>query len=388
MKILLVHNDYGKYSGEEAVVDKMAVMFQDLGYEVAQIRETTANSRESFKGKIHGFLSGIYCPSGVKAMKETLEREQPDVVNVHNLYPFISPAALRECKKAGVPVVMTVHNFRLICPTGLFMRNGAPCEECLERGNEWGCVMHNCEQSALKSIGYAARNAVARIKRHYYDCVDTFACITDFQRQKLIAAGFSAEKIVVIPNSVDAAAAAEAPELGDYVAFCGRLSREKGVDLIIEAARRHPHIPFKLAGAVRDEELVAQLPSNVELSGYVSGEALAKFYAGARFFVMASRCYEGFPMTILEAASFSRPMIAPDHGGFTEIIGRGDDATGILVPPADADALSTAIASLWNDKALIQELGRKAHAKLVNRYSTEVIARSWQNLFNNLTNRG
>lgn len=332
-------------------------------------------------------MSGLWCPSGVRAMRQALEREQPDVVNVHNLYPFISPAALRECKKAGVPVVMTVHNFRLICPTGLFMRNGAPCEECLERGNEWGCVMHNCEQSALKSIGYAARNAVARIKRHYYDCVDMFACITDFQRQKLIAAGFAAEKIIVIPNSVDAAAVA-APELGDYVAFCGRLSREKGVDLIIEAARRHPHIPFKLAGAVRDEELVARLPSNVELSGYVSGEALAEFYAGARFLVMASRCYEGFPMAILEAASFSKPMIAPDHGGFTEIIGRGDDATGILVPPADADALSTAIASLWSDKALIQELGRKAHAKLVNRYSTEVIARSWQNLFNNLTNRG
>lgn len=136
MKILLVHNDYGKYSGEEAVVDKMAVMLGGMGHEVAQLRMSTAGARESLPGKIRGFVSGIYCPSGVRAMREALRRERPDVVNVHNLYPFISPAALRECRKAGVPVVMTIHNFRLMCPTGLFMRGGAPCELCLERGDE------------------------------------------------------------------------------------------------------------------------------------------------------------------------------------------------------------------------------------------------------------
>lgn len=137
MKVLLVHNDYGKYSGEEAVVDKMAVMLGELGYEVAQLRMTTAGARESLTGKIRGFVSGVYCPSGVKAMREAIECEKPDVVNVHNLFPFISPAALRECKKAGIPVIMTVHNFRLICPTGLFMRDNRPCELCLDKGNEW-----------------------------------------------------------------------------------------------------------------------------------------------------------------------------------------------------------------------------------------------------------
>ena len=194
MKVLLVHNDYGKYSGEEAVVDKMAAMLGGMGHEVAQLRMTTAGVRESLSGKVKGFVSGICCPGGVRAMRKALLREKPDVVNVHNLYPFISPAALRECRKAGVPVVMTVHNFRLICPTGLFMRDNRPCELCLEKGNEWGCVRHNCEHSMLKSVGYAARNAVARLRRHYLDCVDRFACITDFQRRKLIEAGFPEEK--------------------------------------------------------------------------------------------------------------------------------------------------------------------------------------------------
>lgn len=107
MKILIVHNNYGKYSGEEAVVDKMADMLMSHGHEVAFYRRTTEGVRESAVGKIKGFLSGIYSSSGVRGMRDALRRERPDIVSVHNLYPFISPAALFECKKAGVPIVMT-----------------------------------------------------------------------------------------------------------------------------------------------------------------------------------------------------------------------------------------------------------------------------------------
>lgn len=386
MKVLLVHNDYGKYSGEEAVVDKMAAVFAGLGYDVAQLRMTTAGLRESLSGKVRGFLSGIYCPSGVRAMRKALQREKPDVVNVHNLYPFISPAALRECKKARVPVVMTIHNYRLICPTGLFMRNGTPCEECLDRGNEWGCIKYNCENSLLKSVGYAVRNAVARLRRHYLDCVDVFACITDFQRRKLIQAGFPSDKIIVIPNSVDVIDNYKSQGDGTYVAFCGRLSREKRVDLIIEAARHNTHIPFKLAGASRDKELIANLPPNVELTGYISGHALSDFYAGARFFVMASRCYEGFAMAILEAAAYSKPMIAPDHGGFSEIIGHGKDAVGLLTTPGNADSLSEAVRNLWDNPQESIRLGLLANQKLKNNYSTDIIAQQWKRLFNRIVN--
>lgn len=386
MKILLVHNDYGKYSGEEAVVDKMSVMLKNLGYDVAQFRMSTEGARDSLAGKILGFVAGIYCPKGIKAMREALKREQPDVVNVHNLYPFISPTALRECKNAGIPVVMTVHNFRLMCPTGLFMRNGTPCELCLENGNEWGCVRYNCEHSMLKSIGYAARNAVARINRHYLDCVDRFACITDFQRRKLITAGFPSEKIIVIPNSVDVVTDAS-PTVGDYVAYSGRLSYEKGVDLIIEVARRNPNIPFKLAGAARDSELIANLPKNVQFMGYLSGLSLEEFYGGARFFVMASRCYEGFPMAILESARYFKPMIAPNHGGFTEIIGKNSAQIGKLFPPSDLKAFEKTVLNLWEDEAEVYRLGQLAHKKLINEYSVEVISKKWNDLLEIMVKR-
>lgn len=395
MKILLVHNEYGKYSGEEAVVDKMETIFSELGHDVARLRMSTAGARESLKGKIHGFISGIYSPSGVRAMREAIKKHRPDVVNVHNLYPFISPAALRECKKAGIPVVMTIHNFRLICPTGLFMRDGGPCEYCLQKGNEWGCVRFNCEHSMLKSIGYAARNAVARISRHYLDCVDRFACITDFQRRKLTEAGFPEDRLLLIPNPMDLPAPPDEslpPELtayskGTYIGFCGRISREKGIDLIIEAARRNPDIPIRFAGAVADQELIADLPKNILIKGYLKGEELDEFFRESRFVIMASRCYEGFPMAILEAAKQSKATVGPDHGGFSEIIGKGENTIGALFKPGDAESLAHEIRKLWDDPDLATARGKAANAKLCSQYATPVIAARWQSLLTSLTNR-
>lgn len=173
-------------------------------------------------------------------------------------------------------------------------------------------------------------------------------------------------------------------EVGKYVAFCGRISREKGVDLILEVARRNPYILFKLAGEVRDKGLVEDLPSNCELVGYLSGESLSRFYRESAFFVMASKWYEGFPMAILEAACYGKPTIGPAHGGFTEIIGRGEQAIGDLFEPNNFDDLERKVVSLWNRPDEIARLGEKAFEKLKREYSSEVIYQKWDNLFQKL----
>lgn len=379
MKILLVHNNYGKYSGEEAVVDKMAHIFSEHGHEVCFYRSTTEGSRESLFGKIKGFLYGIYSPVGVRGLRETLEREKPDIVNVHNLYPFISPAALFECKRMKIPIVMTVHNFRLICPTGLFMRNGKPCEVCLERGNEWSCIQYNCEHSYFKSVGYTLRNVYARWTGAYKNNVRTFACITAFQRKKLIEAGFDKNKIVVIHNSIDIPLKYETT-FGSYVAYIGRLSYEKGYDLLVEIARKYPEIQFCFAGAKREDTNIA-FPKNVQLMGYLKGKELEHFIKNARLVVIPSRCYEGFPMAILEAAQFGKPCICPDHGGFTEIIGKGENTIGRLFEPNNLNDLEKQILALWNQPVLVEELGQKAYEKLQKEYSSEVVYRKWNELF-------
>lgn len=382
MKILIAHNSYGRYSGEEAVVDRTAAMFRSMGHEVVLYQKTTEGSRDSLWGQAQGFLCGLYAPAGIRGMREVLQRERPDVVNIHNLYPFISPAALFECRRADVPVIMTVHNFRLMCPTGLFMRQGRPCELCLQRGNEWGCVCYNCELSMMKSVGYAARNAVARWSGAYRKCVTRFVCITDFQRQKLTEAGFEQERLTVIPNVVDAPES-YTPTPGDYVAYLGRLSYEKGYDLLTEVARRHPEIRFRFAGAQREQTTEA-LPANVEMAGYLTGDDLQAFIRQCRFVAMPSRCYEGFPVAILEGASLGKPTIGPDHGGFTDIIGKGETAIGRLFHPGDVNDLERQIVALWNAPEECVALGAKAFEKLKREYSTETASRQWDALLREL----
>ena len=384
MKILIVHNNYGKYSGEEAVVDKMATMLQSHNHTVCFYRLTTEGARDKISDKIKGFTAGIYSHTGVKGIKKILRKEKPDIINVHNLYPFISPAALFECKKAGIPVVMTVHNFRLICPTGLFMRNGKPCEQCLDRKNEWSCIKYNCEHSIFKSIGYTLRNVYARWTKAYLKNVDMFACITEFQKKKLIEAGYDKNKITVIPNSIDAPCS-YTPTSGGYIAYIGRLSYEKGYDLLIEVARKHPEIKFCFAGAQREKNNT-EIPENVVFKGYLQKKELSKFIQESRFIVIPSRCYEGFPMTILEAACHGKPAIAPNHGGFTEIIGQGENAIGKLFEPGNTDDLDKQIAELWNNQTLTEELGEKAFKKLKEHYDSEVVYKQWETLFSKLKN--
>jgi len=381
MKLLLIHNNYGIYSGEEAVVDRQIALFQEMGHQVSVYRKTTEGLRGTTWGNIKGLLQGFYSPQSVKDIKQIMKSDKPDVVVIHNLYPYISPAILFHIKKANVPVVMTVHNFRLMCPTGLFMRNSLPCELCLG-GHEWNCIKYNCENSHLKSLGYAGRNWYVRVTKAYIDNVDLYACITRFQIQKLTQAGFDKNKMRYIPNFLEKI---EEPtySLGDYVAISGRLSKEKGVDLALQVAAKTPHIKYVFAGSPRKEEPInIPIPDNCIFLGHIAKEELAGFYQNARFLLNMSRCYEGFPMTILEAASYGKPSIGPGHAGFLEII--DNNVTGLHFKPSDVDDLKRKILQLWEDPSACVEMGKNAFLKLKNDYTAEIVKKQWQNLFSEL----
>ena len=384
MKILITHNDYGRHSGEETAVDLMGEMMRSYGHEISYFRPGTAQYQHGLINKIRIFLAGCYSGQGVRGMKKILGNERPDVINVHNLYPFISPAALFACKSAGIPVVMTVHNYRLACPTGLFLRNGRPCEYCLQRGDEWGCIRFNCEKDIFKSTGYALRNYVARKIGAYQKNVDRFVCLTAFQRSKLIEAGFKADKITVIPNGIPAPGRVTLVA-GDYIAYAGRLSEEKGWDLLVEVAARQPSLRFAVAGLVQEEQRSNTMPPNIHFTGFLDQTGLTAFYRQAKFLVIPSRCYEGFPLVALEAMALGKPVIAPDHGGFPEIIGVGPEAPGYLFRPNDSENLEAAILSLWNDPVKVQTMGSLALQRIRTSYSSELVYRRWEELFRQIT---
>lgn len=381
MNLLLIHNNYGAYSGEEAVVDRQISLFKEMGHHVNIYRKTTEGVRGTLAGNIKGLLYGFYAPDAIKDIKKIMKENKPDMVIIHNLYPYISPAILKHIRRVGVPIVMTVHNFRLMCPTGLFMRDSKPCELCLG-GHESNCIRYNCEHSVMKSIGYAGRNWFARITKAYINHVDVYACITQFQIQKLKEAGFDSKKLVHIPNFLEEVNLPEYIE-GEYVAISGRLSQEKGIDLALEVAARTPEIKYLFAGSPREgEPITTTIPDNCVMLGHIPGQELERFYQNSRFLLNMSRCYEGFPMTLLEAASYGKPSIGPAHAGFPEII--DDNVTGLLFKPGDADDLEQKITHLWNNPEDCIMMGKNAYQKLKVNYMADVVKEKWAKILDSL----
>src|SRR4051812_39287481 len=291
MKFLMVHNEYGAPSGEEIQFAHIRDLLQQRGHQTRMFTRSSAEIPDMTLGNVRAFVAGIYNPSSRDGIIRALREFRPDFVVIKNLFPFISPSVLPACREAGVPVIMSVANYRLMCPNGLHMSHGKQCEKCLG-GREYQCVLNNCEGNIFKSTGYALRSAVARVGGFYRKNVAAYICASNFLRERMIAAGFDAERLHLIPNVVPDVSHTPYPTLTDdgaYVGYVGRISKEKGVHVLLEAARLAPEVKFKLAGRVAsDFALPDPLPPNVELVGFLVGEALAEFYARSRFFVSTS----------------------------------------------------------------------------------------------------
>jgi glycosyltransferase involved in cell wall biosynthesis len=367
MHVCMTHNAYGRFSGEEAVVRFIEQLLLAHGHRVTRFTRSSAEIPGMWLGEPRAFASGIYSWSSKRAMRRLLDRERPDVVHVHNLYPLISPSVLDACREAGVPVVMTVHNYRLTCPNGLHMVRGKVCEECLG-GHEMRCVANRCEGTLLKSLGYALRNVVARKAGLFRRNVTMYAALTEFQRRRLIDAGYPAERIAVVPGAVASPGSEENAPLGQYVGFVGRVSPEKNIPALLFAAGKLPAIPFKIAGSVeRMPWLRGEAPSNVEWLGHLDCGDLHEFYRQARCIVLPSTCFEGFPTVLAEAMLHGKPVICSRIGGLPEIV--EDGVTGLLVEPGDAERLTEKIGFAWDHADRCIQWGGSGRAKAEREYS-------------------
>ncbi len=320
-------------------------------------------------GKLRAFASGLGNRRSRAEFTVMLQTQRPDIVHVHNLYPLISPAVLESCRTMRVPVVMTVHNFRLLCPNGLFFSRGSVCERCAG-GKEYWCVLRNCEGHLAKSVGYALRNAIAR-RRHYFDNnVDVFAVPTEFQRLKLTQAGLPQARLTVLPNMCTAPQIA-GEDLGDYVGFLGRVTAEKGAAVLAQAARHCPDIAFKAAGSWGEATRPPFAgPDNLVFTGEVPHQDVQRFISGSRLIVFPSLCYEVFPITLVEAMLSGRAVIASRTGGIPEIVEHG--VTGLLFEPGDAAGLAESIRQLWGDPDRCKHMGEAGRAKAAREYDGAV----------------
>ncbi|MEM8557120.1 MAG: glycosyltransferase family 4 protein [Bacteroidota bacterium] len=311
------------------------------------------------------FARFFYSREAAQALASLLKEARPDLAHLHIYYGHLTTSILAEFRKAGVPVVQTLHDYKLACPVYSFLSNGTPCEAC--GGHQfWKALPRRCNRGSLaRTVASVAEAYIARATgdlRH----IDHFITVCDFQRSKLLSYGLGTGKMSTVHNFVDAAAFTPGTAPGDYALYFGRLEALKGVHTLIEAAARVPELPLLVVGDGKEraalEARVAELGADhIRFLGFQRGARLHDLIRESRVCLQPSECYELCPMSTLEAMAFARPLIGSDIGGIPELVAEGQ--TGLLVPPGDTDALSAAIRWMAAHPGEAQRMGRAGRAR-------------------------
>ncbi len=361
MKVLQVHNYYRFYGGECSVVDAERRLLEAHGHEVVA---WTADSKDvPVLRRAPAFLRIPYTAPQARALARLVERDRPDIAHVHNVFPLLSPSVYAALKGCGVPVVQTIHNYRFLCPNGLFFTHGEVCEQCTTRGYfsavRRRCVRDNYATSAL----YAAAVARAWRSGNLPENIDRYVALSRFAADKLISRGVPSSRVRVCGNFVEDPSAppastslpassslpASPTPRGSYFLYLGRLSAEKGLWTLLEALRDAPDVTVKIAGHGPLEDgmrawALAHLARPPELLGFVSGEAKRRLVREARGTIVPSECYENFPLVAAESLALGTPVIASRIGALPEMVDHGE--TGLLFEPGDFRSLAACMRKL------------------------------------------
>lgn len=313
----------------------------------------------------------IYNARTYRLFAQFLRHTGPHLVHAHNIYGGLTSAVCDAARRQEIPVVMTLHDYKLLCPAYLMLRHGQVCNACL-RGGYLRCVAHRCHKgNAIYSLIYALEAYLTRWGDKY-GAIRQFICPSDFMRQQMLAAGYAPARVTYLPNAVDVDRYEPRFVEGDYVLYVGRLSQEKGIVTLLTALRELP-IPLVIVGDGPLRDTLASfidrhaMTDRVRLHGYQTGDALRCLYQQAAFVVMPSEWYENAPMTVLEAFAYGKAVIGTRLGGLPEMI--TPDATGCLVPPGDAEALRDAIRLLWEHRPRAMAWGRAAREVAATRFA-------------------
>lgn len=374
MRILLVHNTYQQPGGEDVVFALEQHLLEEAGHQVATYcRSNWEISAAGATGRLTWAPRTIWSGTSRRAFTRLLTEQRPDVVHVHNTFFMISPSIYSACREAHVPVVQTLHNFRLLCPGAAFFRQGRPCEECAVH-SVWRSVRHACYRDSRVATGTVALMlAVHRLRGTWTDEVDAFIALTHFARRKFIAGGLPQEKIHVLPNFSLAGLAR--PSEGDYGLFVGRLAPEKGLGTLLAAWELlSQRIPLVIVGdgplrADLERRAAAQGLSQVLFRGRLDRSETQAAMRGAKILILASECYENFPMTVVEAFACGLPALCCRLGAMPDIVKEGD--TGLHFTPGDPVDLAAKVEWAWTHPAEMRAMGMSARAEFESKYTAE-----------------
>lgn len=374
MKILMVHNLYQERGGEDTMVNAEVRLLEAKGHQVVRYQRNNdeLKTRGPF-GSISAGFETVWAAKSVREISAIVAAEKPDVAHFHNTFPLISPACYSACRKHGVPVVQTLHNYRLLCPAATLFREGHVCEECLGRRVAWPGVAHRCyRRSRPATAAVAAMLATHHLFGTWRKQVDVYVALSEFARQRFIAGGLPAGRIMVRPNFIEPDPGPKT-EGGDYALFVGRLSEEKGLGVLLEAwSRLRGEVPLRIAGdgpLMKDlaNRIAANKLSDVTLMGRLSSGEVVRALHRARLLVFPSVWFEGFPVVVAQAFACAIPVIASRLGSLTEIV--ADGITGLHFSAGDPADLAAKVIWAWSHPREMEAMGRNARAEYELKYT-------------------
>ena len=369
MKIFQVHNYYQFSGGEDTVFFNEYKLLSYYGHEVIQFTKSNKDiDNYNIFQKSRLFFNAVYSRPAFEEVLKIIEENKPDVCHVHNTLTLITPSIYYACKKMGVPIVQTLHNYRLICANAYLFRNGKVCEECigksLYRSVKYGCYRN----SRLQTFVLASTIEWNKKQGTWNNLIDAYIALTEFSKQKFIEGGLPENKIFVKPNFLF-----EDPNYSEknegFFLFAGRLDITKGFNVLVKAAEKLKNVKFKVAGeGILRSNLDGVL--NIEYLGQLNGNDLILELKKSSALIFPSVLYESMPMTIIESLACGKPVIVSNLGAMAEIIENGK--TGLLFEPGNVDDLVDKILWAKNNPEKMKEMGLNARKEFEKKYTAEI----------------
>lgn len=356
IKILIVHNAYQQRGGEDSVVDDEVSLLRSMGHEVGTFQRH--NDALLSASKVTAALNTVWARAVAAEFESLLVSTRPDVVHVHNTFPQISPAVYWVAHRLHIPVVQTLHNFRLHCPQAMYLRDGSVCEDCLGKVPWRGAVRGCYRESILQSVVLAGMVTAHRAIGTWQNKVTRYIALNDFCRVKFVEGGLPAERVVVKPNFVDFDAPTNTVRSGFL--FVGRLSHEKGIDVLAEAHQQNASSQLTVAGVGPEAHKLGNLP-RVAMLGALPMERVREAMYRASALLLPSICYENFPRTLVEAYACGLSVIASRLGALADLVVHGE--TGLLFDTGNPASLAEMMQWALDNPGAMAAMGANARAK-------------------------
>ncbi len=339
----------------------------------------------SLHQKIQSGLKLIFNTEANKNLERLIKQVHPDLAHMHNIYHQLTPSIITVLKKAGIKMVMTLHDYKLLCPVYNMINRGRICNKC-HGSSFWHTISNRCMDGSLPMSIVLAVEAYWHRWLKSYEKVDMVVSPSNFLADLVKKYRFKRGNITVIPNGIDTNSYRPFWNDKNYIVYFGRISPEKGVETLLNAydniGLERRRIGLKIVGQGPQLDVLREKYKYVDFTGYKKDEELKRIVEEASFVVIPSQWYENCSMSVLEAMAMGKPVIASNIGGLPEQV--EDGKTGFLFEMGNVEELSQKIITLAKNKELRQTMGRRARQKAINEYSLEVHGRKLLALYEKL----